>query len=433
MKRPPVLPTLLLTALAAGSLWQSALAEEPSRRSLATASMLVPFDAYAKHREAIGLSEDQVKELGRISEGMGDAARKLDNERRERAQALQEAVSQRPIDMEKAMMRFQAVLQAENEMKALQFRSGLAAQNLLSPEQAAKAQAIAAKTQSSRDGSNGEAGAVRERLEQLKGELRKRGGGELSKDSVGTLERVEQAAQQGKLEEAKKQLEGLIVQLGHAGDARGKEKKETGGNAQPSLAEIQDQASKIKAKLAETTDPEAREHLQQQLAKFHAMQERLAGAADRPEKGPSKGDGENKEKGSFNKGDGENKEKRKQPDGQEKGTVKGEGDAKEKGKFDKNAENTIRPDSDLRKQVDVALGAFQEAKAAGNHEGMEKIAKAIESLLQDSARDGGGKNDGAFKDGSRKEGAPKDGAPKEGSTKEGFRKEAAPKEGAAKE
>src|SRR3978361_1844535 len=98
MKTYPILPTLILTALAAGSLWQSALAEEPSRRSLATPSMLFPFDAYAKHREAIGLSEDQVKEFGRIAEGMGDAARKLENERRERTEALQEVVSQRPID-----------------------------------------------------------------------------------------------------------------------------------------------------------------------------------------------------------------------------------------------------------------------------------------------------------------------------------------------
>ena len=155
MKRPPVLPTLILTALAAGSLWQSAFAEEPSRRPPAAPFMLFPFEAYAKHREAIGLNEDQVKEMGRIAEGMGDAARKLENERRERTEALQEAVSQHPIDMEKAMTRFQAVLQAENEMKALQFRSGLAVQNLLSPEQAAKAQAIAAKTQGSRDGSNG--------------------------------------------------------------------------------------------------------------------------------------------------------------------------------------------------------------------------------------------------------------------------------------
>ncbi len=392
MKRPPVLPALILIALAAGSLSQSAPAEEPSRRPPAAPFMLFPFEAYAKHREAIGLNEDQVKEMGRIAEGMGDAARKLENERRERTEALQETVSQHPIDMEKAMTRFQAVLQVENEMKALQFRSGLAVQNLLSPEQAAKAQAIAAKTQGSRDGTNAEAGAVREKLEQLKGELRKRGGGELPKEAVGSLERVEQAAQAGKMDEAKKQLEGLLAQLAHAGEARGKDKKETGGNAQPSLAEIQEQASKVKAKLAETTDPELRERLQQQLAKFHSMQERLAGAADHPEKGAFKGDGE----------------KGKQADGQEKGAAKGDGETKDKGKFDKNAENAKRADPELRKQVEIALGAFQEAKAAGNREGMEKIAKAVESLLENSARDAGGKGDGTLKNGASKDAAPKE-------------------------
>ena len=92
MKRPPVLPTLILTALAAGNLWHSALARGAVAPPARDPFMLFPFEAYAKHREAIGLNEDQMKELGRIAEGMGDAARKLESERRERTEALQEAV-----------------------------------------------------------------------------------------------------------------------------------------------------------------------------------------------------------------------------------------------------------------------------------------------------------------------------------------------------
>jgi hypothetical protein len=418
MKRHPLLPTLIATALITGGLSQSAPAEEPPRRAPAGPPMLIPFEAYAKHREAIGLSDDQVKELSRIAEGMGEAGRKLEGERRERTEALQEAVSQRPIELEKAMERFQAVLKVEDEMKALQFRSGLAVQNLLSPEQAAKLQAIAAKVQGSRDGSalGNDASAVREKLEQLKGELRKRGGGELSKETVNSLERVEQAAQAGKLEEARKQLEGLLAQLGQEGDARRKGTKET-ADRQPSAADIERMISKTKSELAEASDPEKRERLQQQLAKLHAMQERLATAStpERPEKSAFKGEGENKEKGTFKKGDSETKEKgpfkgdgetklkSKQPDGQEKGALKGEGEVK--GKFDKNAENTKRPDLELRKRVEVALAEFQEAKAAGNREGMEKITKSIESLLRESAREGGGEKGGVKKDGATEDGA----------------------------
>ncbi|HEV7404283.1 MAG TPA: hypothetical protein VGO11_15180 [Chthoniobacteraceae bacterium] len=443
MKTYPVLPTLLLTALAAGSLWQSALAEEPSRRSLATPSMLFPFDVYAKHREAIGLSEDQVKELRRIAEGMGDAARKLEGERRERTEALQEAVAHRPIELDQAMQRFQGVLQVENEMKALQFRSGVAAQNLLSPEQAAKVQAIAAKTQGSRDGSNAgnEAGALREKLEQLKGELRKRGGGELSKDAVGTLERVEQAAQQGKLEEAKKQMEGLLAQLGRQGEAR--KGKEPATNAQPSAADIAQELGKVEKEVANTSDPEKRERLQQQLAKLHKMQEILAANSDpsRREKSTFKGDDDKgkqpdrPEKGPF-KGDGEGKDKtapKKDSENKDKAPLKGDGENKEKGKFDKNAENTKRPDPELRKRVEGALAEFQEAKAAGNREGMEKITKAIESLLRDSAREGGSSKDGERKKEGTKDGAQKDGDRKEGAVKDGERKKEGPKDGDLKE
>jgi Spy/CpxP family protein refolding chaperone len=444
MKSYPVLPTLILTALAAGSLWQSALAEEP-RRSPATPPALIPFEVFAKHREALGLSDDQVRELGRITEGMADAAKKLEAERRERTEALQEALAQRPIELEKAMARFQAVLKAENEIKALQFRSGVAAQNLLTPEQAARVQAIASKDRGSRkdEASAVDPGAVREKLEQLKGELRKKSGGELSKEAVATLERVEQAAQKGNLDEAKKHVEGLLAQLGNKGDAPRKG-KEGSGSGQPSASELKELASQTKARLAETSDPEKREQLQQQLAKLHAMQERLADASagDRPEKGAFKADGENKQKGKQAdhpekgpvKAEGEAKEKGKQPDGGEKGAVKGEGEAKEKGKFDKNAESPKRPDPELRKRVEAALGEFQEAKAAGNRDAMEKITHSIESLLRESARESGtkdgprkedGPKDGARKDGAAKEGSAKDGTSKDGASKEGFRKDAA--------
>jgi hypothetical protein len=444
MKKYPTIPTLILTALAAGTPWQSALAEEPPRRSLATPSMLIPFDAYTKHREAIGLSEDQARELSRIAEGIGDAAKKLEGERRERTEALQEAVSHRPIDLDSAMQRFQAVLQVENEMKALQFRSGVAAQNLLSPEQAAKVNAIAAKTQGSRDGATAgnDAGAVREKLEQLKGELRKRGGGELSKETVAALERVEQAAQQGKLDEAKKHMEGLLAQLGNKGEAPRKFTKEPAQDAQPSAAGIKQEIGKVEKELA-VSDGEKRERLQQQLAKLHKMEEQLAANSDasRREKIAPKGEGENKEKSkqpdrpekpTF-KGEGEPKEKVKQPDAQEKGSVKGDGEAKEKGKFDKNAENTKRPDPELRKRVEGALAEFQEAKASGNREALEKITKSIESLLRESARDVGATKDGVSKEGARREGGQKDGERKEGAIKDGSRREGAQKDGERKE
>jgi hypothetical protein len=293
MKRFPLVPTILL---AAGLLSPSAQAQEPSKRPAPAPPALIPFEAFVKFREALGLSEDQVREIGRIAEGMGDAGRKLESERRERTEALQEALAQRPIDLEKAMPRFQGVLQVENEMKALQFRSMVAAQNVLSPEQAEKVRAIAAKMQGSRDGSPaGAAADLRERLDQIRVQLRKRHGGELPKEAVAMLERIEQAAQEGKLAEAKNQMEGLLAQLGNAGEAPKKNPKDPGANAQPSPAEINQAIMKTEKELAESTEPGKREKLLQQLAKYHQIQARVAAG-----------------------------EKSKQPEGSEKPSKKGE-------------------------------------------------------------------------------------------------------------
>lgn len=473
MKTYPLVPTLVLTALAAGSLWQSALAEEPPRRAPAGPPVMIPFEAYAKHGKAIGLSEDQMKELGRVAEGMGDSARKLEGERRQRTEALQEVLAQRPIDLEKAVERFQAVLKAEDEMKALQFRSGLTVQNMLSPDQVEKVRAIAAKVQGSREGGPGgiDPGALLGKLDQLRGELRKRSGGELSKENVQTLERIEQAAQQGKLDEARKQMEGLLAQLG------GKENER-----QPSPSELKDAADKTKAKIAETSDPERREKLEQQLAKIQAMQDRQAANSEpiRREKNAQKSEGDSKDKGGkqpekpFVKVDGESKEKGGKPpekpftkvDGgtkntgggqlekpsaqlggetKDKGTpkadgehkvkspLKGEGEVNDKGKFDRNTEAPKHADPELRKRVESALAEFQEAKAAGNRERMEKITKSIESLLRDSARESGGMKEGARKDSEPKDGSHFGAANKEGSVKEGARKEGGPKDGVNKD
>ncbi len=427
MKQYPLVPTVVLAALAAGSLWQSALAEEP-RKAPNAPPMFIPFDVYPKHREAIGLNEDQMRELGRIAEGMGDAARHIESEMRARTEALQEALAKRPIEPEKAMERFQAVLAAENEMKALQFRSGLAAQNMLTPEQAEKMRVIAAKVLGPRDAGAGQNPAeLRERLEQIRAELRKRTGGELTKDAVSALERVEQAAQQGNMEEAKKGMEGLLAKLGQGGEPR---KKEGTTNPQPTAADIKEQIQKTEQDLA-GADSGKRERIQQQLAKLRKMQEYLASNPDanRKEKSPGKGE---PAPATF-KGEGEKKP------GQDKIAVKGEGEPK---KFDKNAETPKRADAELRKRVEVALAEFQEAKAAGNHDAMEKITKSIESLLRESARDGSAK-ESSFKDGERKKESPKEGERKESAVKEGERKkegqkdgerkEGAPKEGAVKD
>jgi hypothetical protein len=157
---------------------------------------------------------------------MRETTQKLEGERAKRTKALQESMAQTPIDVEQAMERFQGVLNAENELKALQFRSGIAMRNVLSPVQLKKVQVLAAKEGALREG--GVSAQFNERLEQLRAEIHKRFPGEPPLEIVAWIEQIKRTAKAGRYGEAKNQLEHLLLHL------RGESKPGSAASAQPS-------------------------------------------------------------------------------------------------------------------------------------------------------------------------------------------------------
>ncbi len=349
---PRFIPSLIFAAAAAGIFPCPILAEEPKRESAGPGPVLVPFDFYPTHRKELGLNEDQAHEMQRLAEGMRDSGQKLEAERRERTRALQEVMAQSPIDSEKALDRFQAVLKAENEMKALQFRSGLAMRKVLSPEQTAKLELLAKK----QIGEGGDANrAIRERLDQVREQIRRRaGGGEPPREVMEGFKQIEQSARQGRMGEAKEQLEAM---LHHLRDEPGSQASADGkptGEAQ--RAEREQQMRGIKEKMEHTEDPEQRERLQQQLRKLSAVegQARKSSESDSQKvEGPSHASGAKVEK-----------------------LMREIGEA---------AKRTDNPE--LREQLQGALKGLREATESGNREAVEKIMRAVEPALRNAAGD----------------------------------------------
>jgi len=189
-----------------------AYAGEPSSDPAAAKVIFVPFDFYPRHRDELGLNNEQTREMQRLSDQMRDSAVALEAERRERTKALQEAMTRDSIDPKIAMDLFESVLKVENELKALQFRNGIAMRNLLTPAQIAKLQPLATKDKAS--GIAATAGVLDQKLEQLRAEIHKRShGGEPAREVVARVEQIEQLARQGRVTEAKTQIDEMLRDL----------------------------------------------------------------------------------------------------------------------------------------------------------------------------------------------------------------------------
>jgi len=203
----------LLVAIVAVNLTELSLfAGEPPRSPSEAKPIFVPFDFYPRHREELGLNDEQVREMQRLSDQMRESALSLEGERRERTKALQDLMAQDSVDPKKAMELFQAVLQTENEIKALQFRNGIAMRNLLTPAQVAKLLPLAMKDKTA--GIAATSGVLDEKLQQLRAEIRKRStGGEPSREVVAKVEQIEQLARQGHVTEARTQIDEMLRDL----------------------------------------------------------------------------------------------------------------------------------------------------------------------------------------------------------------------------
>jgi Spy/CpxP family protein refolding chaperone len=260
-----------LFALAVAGFSPAAGAEDRPREAAARPPAFLPFDFYARHRDELGLTADQIRAMQRLADGMRDSARELEDNRRECTKALQVVTGRNPVNSDKAMERFRALLKAEDEMKALQFRNEIAMRNTLSPEQFGKLESLAAKEAASRGDSA--LAKLQERLQQLKAELHKQTGGEPPREIVERIEQIELAAKNGRLGEAKDQLEQVLRRLhGEAPAAttadipRPSESKPTPAHAaepERSLKEkIAPQIDAITEAAKSTDDPGLREQLQ---------------------------------------------------------------------------------------------------------------------------------------------------------------------------
>jgi Spy/CpxP family protein refolding chaperone/ribosomal protein S20 len=345
--------SILIATLTAGALRQPVMAEEPSRATVAYGVIFLPLDFYAKHREALGLSEDQMHELQRIAEGMREPAQKLEGLMHERTKAMHEAISQNPIDPEKAMDRFQEVLKAENEMKALQFRARIAMRKVLTSEQFSKVGSIVKKAAAAQGGAA--SGEMREMFEQVRREIAKRsGGGAPPRELVEKLEQIEQAVKHGHEEEAKQQLKGILHQLREEhGSGEPAKAKRAEGSERPG-AGIEQEMRKIAEAIEHTTDPEQRERLQKQMGKLRESQERARASSGG-----------------------------KRPD---EGAAGAEGLEKRMREIAEAAKRTDNPER--RERLQGALKALREATESGNREAIQDIMRAIEPVLREVSQAG---------------------------------------------
>ena len=206
-----LMQTLVAGAILAASLLPHTFAEEARPDPSVKATIFLPFDFYGRNREALGLNADQARELERLAESIREPAKKLEGERAARTRALMETMTKSPVDLDVAMTRFQAVLEAENEAKSLQFRAGIAMRNTLNSEQLRQLHILAMKDGGAR--ASGAAAMLNERIQQLRAELHKREGGEPGREVMAQLKQIEQTAREGRAGEAKAQLEELLRQL----------------------------------------------------------------------------------------------------------------------------------------------------------------------------------------------------------------------------
>lgn len=316
----------LLTCLTAAH-QQASLADEPARVQVNYGIGFLPLDFYIDRREQLGINEDQVQVMKKIIENMRGPGEKLAKEMQERTKALQEAVGQNPVNAEASMERFKAVLEVENQMKAMQFRARMEMRQVLRPEQYEKVRAMAAKAQQSKQG--GSSGSLQEKLNQVRQQIAQHTGGKVPREVLEKLERIEQAAKQGHAAEAEKQLNALLQHL-----------KGGKGHGQ---ANVEQQMRQLKEAMKNAKSPEERQKIEQHMRKLH---ESAQSGGNHPEGKPRAG-------------------------GMELDKLMH--------RINEVAEHTDKPE--VREQLKAAAANLKEAARSGNKEAAHDIMQAIQPLL----------------------------------------------------
>lgn len=377
MKSNLIASLVLLTFFPAAH-QQSALAAEPARVQVNYGIGFLPLDFYIDRREQLGIDEDQAQAMKKIIENMREPGEKLAKEMEERTKALQEAVGQNPVNAEAAMERFKAVIDVENQMKAMQFRARMEMRQLLKPEQYEKVSAMAAKAQQSKQG--GASGNIQDKLKQVRQQLAQHTGGNVPREVVEQLERIEQAAKQGHGAEAEKQLNALLQQL-----------KGGKGHGQ---ANVEQQMRQLEEAMKNAKSPEEREQIEQHMRKLRESAEAGGKNAQAGSKGHGQANIEQQmrklEEAMKNAKSPEEREKIEQhmrklreAAGQHaKGAPHAGGADLEKTirQIAEAAEHTDKPE--VREQLKGAIAKLKEAAAAGKPEVVQEILRAIKPMLE---------------------------------------------------
>lgn len=118
-----------------------ATAADAPRPANPLAGLLAAPNDLIKAREPLGLSDEQVAKLREIHDAHFPQYREKSEAVGEAQRALRDVLVAQPIDEKVAGTRFEALMQAESAVKAIEFRALLAARTVLTSEQFEKVRA----------------------------------------------------------------------------------------------------------------------------------------------------------------------------------------------------------------------------------------------------------------------------------------------------
>ncbi|MCI0540318.1 MAG: periplasmic heavy metal sensor [Verrucomicrobiales bacterium] len=182
-------------------------------------SALPAPEFYVKHRQALNLTAEQGSGLQAVLDTQKREFRPAEAEVTARSRELSAAVEDTSLPAAEVTRKLQALLQAENRAKEIRFDASLAARRLLTPEQWAKANSLAASA-SARSAAPAAAGVpeatredLRKKLEQVRALALEVFPDGPSAEYRNAFQRLQAAVRAGQTEEARKLFDEVIADL----------------------------------------------------------------------------------------------------------------------------------------------------------------------------------------------------------------------------
>lgn len=232
--------------------------------------MFLPPDFYHDHREALGLSEEQLREMQQIADATHKESADLTKAVGERTQALHEVMAKHPADADLAATKLSELLVTESEVKTAQLRARLAIRNVLNAEQFMKLGQITKTAMANQQQAS--SGKLKEMMEQVKKEIHQRtGGGEPPREIIEQLEQIEAAARNGNLATAEERLNQILKHLRSDGQGAPAERSMRRPPEPRGEAGMEERVRRLSN--VQTDDPELREHIQGAMKRLQEAKE----------------------------------------------------------------------------------------------------------------------------------------------------------------